>query len=52
MKIFIWQDNNSQTWFRYNDMKYVMERHNLACAGNVLNKVGKMLNKLSQATVK
>lgn len=51
MKALIWQDKNQQTWFSYNDMKYVMKRHKLSCANGVLTKISKVMSKLSHKTV-
>jgi uncharacterized protein (DUF302 family) len=50
MKALIWQDKNNQVWLSYNDMSYIMKRHNInQCAEKTLAKIAKILNQFARS---
>ncbi len=51
LKALIWEDENGQVWFSYNDPEYLADRHALSGCEPVLAKVKKALANFAQAAV-
>ncbi len=51
-KALIWQDEEGEVWFSYNNPKYIKKRHEVENCDKVFKKVSKALNKLSNAAIK
>ena len=49
MKALIWQDQNGQVWFSYNDPQYLKERHDIQGCDEVLAKAAGALGNFSRA---
>lgn len=50
LKALVWKDDDGQTWFAYNDIDYLAERHGITEC-NPVPKVRVMLDKLATKTV-
>ena len=48
-KALIYQDENGQVWFAYNDPRYIAERHNISGCDDVINKISNALANFSRA---
>ncbi|UCB56330.1 MAG: DUF302 domain-containing protein [Thiotrichales bacterium] len=48
-KALIYEDENGQVWFAYNDPQYIAERHNISGCDDVVNKISKALANFSRA---
>jgi uncharacterized protein (DUF302 family) len=51
-KALFWQDAEGQSWMSYNNPEYLKERHNIEGCDQVVNKISKVLGKLSKAAAK
>jgi len=48
-KALVYEDENGQVWFAYNDPEYIADRHNITGCDNVVNKISKALFNFSRA---
>ncbi len=46
-----WQGAQGHSWMSYNNPEYLKQRHNIAGCDQVINKISKVLKKLSTAAV-
>ena len=51
-KALFWQDAEGQSWISYNSPEYLKERHNIEGCDQLVNKISKVLGKLSKAAAK
>lgn len=51
MKALAWRDADGQVWLAYNDPAYVAERHGIDDRDDVLDKLSKALDNLTEAAV-
>ena len=48
-KALVYEDENGQVWFAYNDPEYIASRHNVSGCDEVLNKISNALANFSKA---
>jgi len=48
LKILVWQDAAHNTWVSYNDPRWIAERHGVANAQPVVNKMANLLRAISR----
>ena len=47
LKALVWQDSTNKTWISYNEPSWIAERHGLADAQPVVNKMADLLSAIS-----
>jgi len=47
LKALVWQDSTNKTWISYNEPSWIAERHGLADARPVVNKMADLLSAIS-----
>ena len=47
-KALVYEDQDGQVWFAYNDPKYIADRHNISGCDDVVNKISRALNNFSR----
>ena len=48
-KALVYEDENGQVWFAYNDPEYIADRHNISGCDDVVSKISKALFNFSRA---
>lgn len=51
MKALVWEDGDGQVWIAYNDPEWIAERHDIDDRDDVVKKVQKALDKLTDQAV-
>ena len=52
LKALVWEDAAGKTWFSYNEPDWIAERHGVADAQPVLNKMADLLSAISTAVAR
>ena len=52
MKALAWQDEHGQVWLSYNDPAYIAERHGIDDRSEVLEKMSRALDALTDAATR
>ena len=48
-KALVWEDENSNVWISYNDIRYLQKRHNIENCEKVISKVEKILATITKS---
>jgi len=51
-KVLVWADSDDKVWLSYNDPEFIAERHNIQGCDMLINRISKVLSKLSLAATK
>ena len=47
LKALVWQDAAGKTWISYNEARWIVQRHNVANAESIVNKIADLLRAIS-----
>jgi uncharacterized protein (DUF302 family) len=47
LKALVWQDAAGKTWISYNEPRWIVQRHNIANAESIVNKMADLLRAIS-----
>jgi len=47
LKALVWQDAAGKTWISYNEPRWIVQRHNVANAESIVNKMADLLRAIS-----
>jgi uncharacterized protein (DUF302 family) len=48
-KVLVYEDENGQVWYAYNDPKYIADRHGVESCGQVVSQISNALANFAKA---